>query len=119
MGFGDKSITKDTAALPEAVSGDNPAVTPAEPVVIKPADEKLVEKKFVDDTFHNETAVNVDRFPGVIKDLRGFASGHPIKVTYYKEHYAETNSKGRHNTEESTHTAHRSILKIKDFELIW
>lgn len=118
MGFGDKSINKKTATLPESVNGNNPAVTPADPVVVKPADEKLVERQIVDDTFHNETAVNTERFPGVIKDMRGFAAGHPIKVTYYKEHYAETNSKGRHNTEESTHKVHRSVLKIKNFELL-
>lgn len=116
MGFGSDELNKETAAIPEQIV-DNPAVKPAEPVVIKPADEKLVEERYVEDVFHNKVGTNVDRFPQVISDLKGFAEGSPVKVTYYKEHYSDADTRGRHNTEESVHNAHNSVLKIMNFEL--
>ena len=116
MGFGTDTMNKDTATIPPEI-GDNPGIKSVEPVVLKPADEKLVDQKYVDDTFHNATAVNVDRFPQVVKDLRGFADGKPITVLYFKEHYSETDIKGRHYTVESTNNVHNSVLKIYNFEI--
>lgn len=116
MGFGIKPDNKPTASIPP-VNGQTPAVTPVEEVVVGDPDERLAQKKYVEDTFHNRTSVNVDRFPQVVSDLKGFAEGSPVRVIYYKEHYAETDTKGRHNTEESLHNVHKSVLKIIDFEI--
>ena len=116
MGFGTDTINKGTATIPPEI-GDNPGIKSKDPVVIKSADEKLVEKTYVDDTFHNATAVNVDRFPGVVKDLRGFADGKAITVTYYKEHYSETDIKAVHWTNKIVHPVHSSVLKIYNFEI--
>ena len=117
MGFGIKPDNKPTASIPP-VDGQTPAVIPAkEEVIIGDPDERMAQKKYVEDTFHNRTSVNVDRFPQVVDDLKGFAEGTPVKVIYYKEHYSETDIHGRHNTEESLHNAHKSVLKIIDFEI--
>ena len=118
MGLGIKPNNKPTADIPPVI-GSEPAVVPAkeEEVVLGDPDERLAQKKYVNDTFHNRVSVNVNRFPQVVSDLKGFAEGSPIKVTYYKDHYSETDVKGRNATEESLHTAHKSVLKIIDFEM--
>lgn len=116
MGFGYKPDNKEPAAIPTVI-GDNPAVTPATEQVLVNADETLQKKEYVADTFHNEVAVNSRRFVDVIADLKGFGEGAPVKVIYYKEHYAETDNHGRYHTEEHLHNVHRSVLKIIDFEI--
>ena len=116
MGFGIKPDHKGIAEPPVNI-GDNPAVTPIEKPVLPSPDEKLQKKKYVADTFHNRVGVNTRRFVDVIADLKGFAEGAPVKVIYYKEHYSETDVLGRHHTEESMHVAHKSVLKIIDFEM--
>ena len=117
MGLGIKPNNKPTASIPP-VDGQTPAVLPAkEEVIVGDPDERLAQKKYVEDTFHNRTSVNTDRFHQVVDDLKGFAEGSAVKVTYYKEHYSETDIHGRHNTEESLHNAHKSVLKIIGFEM--
>ena len=85
--------------------------------MIPSPDETLQKKRYVADTFHNRVGVNTRRFGDVIADLKGFADGAPVKVTYYKEHYSESDIRGRHHTEESLHRVHKSVLKIIGFEI--
>lgn len=117
MGFGPPNNGNKVPASIPTVIGTTPAVTPIEDTPVKAPEEKLVDNKYVLDTFHNKTGVNVGRFPSVIADLKGWAEGTPQTVTYYKEHYAETDIKGRPNTEESISKVHASILKIFNFEM--
>lgn len=116
MGFGYKPDNKGPVEIPTVI-GENPAVSPAVEKPLVTPDEELTDRKYVQDTFHNNTGVNVERFPNVVSDLKGFAEGSSVKVTYYKEHYSETDIKGRHATEESLDPTHKSVLKIFNFEL--
>ena len=116
MGFGTKPDNKPVASIP-TVTGDNPAVSPANDIPLTNPDEKLAKKLYVQDTFHNQVGVNTMRFSEVIADLKGFAEGSEVNCTYYKEHYSETDTKGRYHTEEHLHDAHKSVLKIVDFRM--
>ena len=111
MGFGIKPDNKPSASIPP-ISNITPAVVPAKEVILGDPDQRLAQRKYVANTFHNRTSVNVKRFEQVVSDLKGFAEGSPVKVIYYKEHYSETDLHGRHGTEESLHTVHKSVLKI-------
>ena len=116
MGFGIKPDNKPSASIPP-ISSITPAVVPAKEVILGDPDQRLAQRKYVENTFHNRTSVNVKRFGQVVSDLKGFAEGSPVKVIYYKEHYSETDLHGRHATEESLHNVHKSVLKIIDFEI--
>ena len=95
-----------------------PDITPKKQEIIPPQDETLSHQKFIIDTFHNMTSVNTDRYAQVIDDLKGYAEGSPILVTYYKMQYAETNSKGVANDMDiENHQSHKSALKIHGFEI--
>lgn len=116
MGFGTKPDNKPVASIP-TVTGDNPAVSPANDLPLVNPDEKLAKKLYVQDTYHNKVGVNTQRFPEVIYDLKGFAEGSEVSCVYYKEHYSESDVKGRYHTEEALHDAHKSVLKIVDFRM--
>lgn len=109
---------KEPVAVP-AVTNNTVGIEPnsANEVIYSP-DEQLAQRKYVINTVNNATGVNHQRLDTVVADLKGFADGTPVKVTYYKEHYSETDLKGKqHNTEGALHNAHKSILKIYDFEI--
>lgn len=116
MGFGTKPDNKPVASIP-TVTGDTPSVSPANDAPLVNPDEKLAKKLYVQDTFHNKVGVNAGRFPNIIYDLKGFAEGSEITCVYYKEHYSESDVKGRYHTEEALHDAHKSVLKIVDFRM--
>ena len=116
MGFGTKPDNKPVASIP-TVTGDTPSESHANDQPLVNPDEKLAKKLYVQDTFHNKVGVNAGRFPEVIYDLKGFAEGSEITCTYYKEHYSESDIKGRYHTEETLHDAHKSVLKIVDFRM--
>lgn len=94
---------------PELTSNNTTLVTP---------DDTISKREYVANTFNNLTAVNVDRFNQVANLLHGIAEGSPISVTYYKDMKPETNIKGKMiGPEDTVHPAHRSYLKIHNFEI--
>lgn len=95
-----------------------PELVPKETEVIPAPDEKLSEKEFVIDTFHNKTSINTDRAAQVVADLKGYAEGSILTVTYYKQTAAETNSKGiQSDVDIQAHQTHKSLLRIHGFEM--
>ena len=61
-------------------SSDN-LVEPADPQT--DMEDKLDRQAYVKDTYHNKTALNVDRDAGIIDAIKGFAAGTPILVTWF------------------------------------
>lgn len=114
MGFyPDNKATAETPAVPV----DTPGIKVDGATVRKP-DENLTERKYVVNSVNNQTAVNTERLGTVVADLKGFAEGTPKEVTYYKEHYSETDIKGKRDDPDDTlNNAHKSILKIYGFEI--
>lgn len=104
---------------PNPISPDTtPELVPKHKEIFPPIDEKLAHTHFVIDTFHNMTSVNTDRAAQVIADLKGYAEGSPVKVTYYKQQFAETDTKGIQNDADvRQHQVHKSMLKIHGFEI--
>ena len=119
MGFYDDNKVKQNkpvSAVP--VINETPHVVPdKEPTIISP-DEQLIDRKYVLNTQNNLTGVNTGRRMQIIELLKGYAEGTAVKVTYYKEHYAESDWKGKlDDTEHEMHPVHKSVLKIHGMEL--
>ena len=70
-------------------------IGPKKEELIPPPDEKLSNQKYVIDTTHNKTDVNTDRIAQVVADLKGYAEGTPLIVTYYKQNFSETTTRHR------------------------
>lgn len=95
-----------------------PELVPKNPELVDPPDEKLSHTHFVINTFSNITSVNTDRRAQVVSDLKGFAEGSPLIVTYYKQTFAETDTKGiQKDADIMMHKSHKSALKIHGFEI--
>ena len=109
----------DVAEKPIPVSDSTvPELVPKNPEVVAPPDEKLSNVHFVINTFNNITSVNTDRRAQVVTDLKGFAEGSPLIVTYYKQTFAETDTKGiQKDADIMMHKSHKSALKIHGFEI--
>lgn len=117
MGWYGQSEPTPTVPTP-AAPVNTPGITAKEAVVLKNPDQELTKRKYVINTVNNQTAVNMERLPDVIADLKGFAEGSPVKVTYYKENYSETDVKGKPDDNEGgLHGVHKSVLKIHGMEL--
>lgn len=125
MGFYPDGTNKETVSpvkeveKPIPVSNTTiPELVPKDKIIVPPPDEKLANQKFVIDTFHNITSVNTDRAAQVVADLKGFAEGSHISVTYYKQSYAESDVKGiGKDPDIYAHKTHKSSLKIHGFEI--
>lgn len=118
MGFLPKN-NKPVASTPDGiVNGNNPGFVLKEEKTVKAPDELLTDKKFVINTQNNNTGVNMGRLRTVVNDLLGFAEGSVTKVTYYRDHYDETDTKGRQAEPDlERHNVHSSLLKINGFEM--
>lgn len=105
-------------AEPVIAPNNTPGVTAKETAVIDSPDELLTRRKYVINTQNNRTGVNTERLNTVVSDLRGFAEGSYLKVTYYKVLYPETDTKGKYNqTEGALNHVHKTMLKINGFEM--
>ena len=115
MGFMPEN--KPVASTP-VIKPNTPGITAKETAILVQPDELLTKRKYVINTQNNNTGVNTERLATVVADLRGFAEGSLIHVTYYKEMYSETDVKGRYDhTEGALNHAHKSVLKINGFEM--
>lgn len=95
-----------------------PELVPKKEEVIPPPEEKLSDTHFVINTFNNRTAVNTDRRAQIVDDLKGFANGSAVEVTYYKQTFAESDTKGiPKDADTKMDRTHKSMLKIHGFEL--
>ena len=99
--------------------GEVPSKMPEKEEILQPSfDQNLSHKDFVDDTYHNVTAVNTDRRADIVKDLLGYAEGSPIEVTYYAKTDPESDVKGTHNNIDlKKGDVHKNRLKIHRFEM--
>ena len=117
MSFYPTKGQKEVAATP-AVDANQPGITGRDEVAILDPDAELSNRKYVINTQNNATGVNTDRSFQVVADMKGYAEGSAITVTYYKEHYSETDVRGKHDeTDITVHPVHNSILKIHNFEM--
>lgn len=118
MGFYDDKKKKSKPVADTPVIQDKPYVEPKEEYVITNPDEQLTNRKYVINTNNNRTSVNTERLKTVADMLKGFAEGSPLTVTYYKQHYSETDVKGELDRAEMTvNPVHKSVLKIHGFEI--
>lgn len=117
MSFYPTKGQKDVAATP-IVDANSPGLTGREETTVLDPDTELTNRKYVINTQNNATGINTDRSFQVVADMKGYAEGSALTVTYYKEHYSETDVRGKaDDTDDGVHPAHRSILKIHNFEL--
>lgn len=117
MSFYPTKGQKDVAATP-VVDANAPGLTGREELTVLDPDTELSNRKYVINTMNNATGINTDRSFQVVADMKGYAEGSAIQVTYYKEHYSETDIRGKaDDTDDGVHPAHRSILKIHNFEM--
>jgi hypothetical protein len=108
---------KEVAATP-IVDANTPGITGREELTILDPDKELANRKYVINTQNNATGINTDRSFQVVADMKGYAEGSAITVTYYKEHYSETDVRGKYDdTDDGVHDVHKSVLKIHNFEL--
>lgn len=104
--------------VPQASDTTIPELVPKVRELGDVPDESLADQSFVFDTYHNKTSVNTDRRAQTVADLKGFAEGSPLIVTYYKQIYAETDTQGiQKDVDVMQHRAHKSSLKIHGFEI--
>lgn len=84
----------------------------------KTFDEKLLAKKYTQDTFHNRTALNHSRFDPIIKKLESYSEGAPISVTYYSQ-ITNFANKQSHASDYSYNLSnvHKAYDKINNLEL--
>ena len=115
----DKETAEPIKKLEPAVSPETTSeLVPKDPEVIPAPEQKLSDTHFVINTFNNMTAVNTDRRAQIVDDLKGFANGSAVEVTYYKQTYAESDTKGiPKDADIKTDRTHKSMLKIHGFEL--
>lgn len=105
-------------AEPVITPSNTPGLTAKTTAVLPMPDELLTRRKYVINTQNNRTGVDTQRLNTVVSDLRGFAEGSYIKVTYYKVLYPETDTKGKYNqTEGALSHVHKTMLKINGFEM--
>ena len=117
MSFYPTKGQKDVAATP-IVDATTPGLTGREELTVLDPDAELANRKYVINTMNNATGINTDRSFQVVADMKGYAEGSAIQVTYYKEHYSETDVRGKHDdTDLDIHPAHKSVLKIHNFEM--
>ena len=117
MSFYPTKGQKDVAATP-IVDATTPGLTGREELTVLDPDAELTNRKYVINTMNNATGINTDRSFQVVADMKGYAEGSAIQVTYYKEHYSETDIRGKSDdTDDGVHPAHRSIFKIHNFEM--
>ena len=117
MSFYPTKGQKDVAATP-IVDADSPGLTGREETTVLDPDAELTNRKYVINTQNNATGINTDRSFQVVADMKGYAEGSAITVTYYKEHYAETDVRGKFDeTDITVNNVHNSILKIHNFEM--
>lgn len=117
MSFYPTKGQKEVAATP-IVDADAPGLTGREELTVLDPDAELSNRKYVINTQNNATGINTDRSYQVVADMKGYAEGSAITVTYYKEHYSETDVRGKYDdTDDGVHDAHKSVLKIHNFEM--
>ena len=117
MSFYPTKGQKEVAATP-VVDANSPGLTGREELTVLDPDTELANRKYVINTMNNATGINTDRSFQVVADMKGYAEGSAIQVTYYKEHYAETDVRGKHDdTDLDIHPVHKSVLKIHNFEM--
>jgi len=124
-GYYPNGTGQETANVPQEATKpvpasftDTPELVPKTAEIGDIPDESLADQQFVFDTFHNMTSVNTDRRAQTIADIKGFAEGSPLVVTYYKQIFAETDTRGMPKHQDvMNHRAHKSALKIHGFEI--
>ena len=84
----------------------------------KTFDEKLLSKKYTQDTFHNRTALNHSRFDPIIHKLENYSEGMPIKVVYFSQ-ITNVANKQSHASDYSYNLSniHKAYDKIIDLEI--
>ena len=117
MSFYPTKGQKEVAATP-IIDASAPGLTGREELTVLDPDAELTNRKYVINTQNNATGINTDRSFQVVADMKGYAEGSALTVTYYKEHYSETDVRGKSDeTDITVHPAHNSILKIHNFEM--
>lgn len=99
--------------------GTTPDVMPPHQEKLEPTfDQNLSMREYVEDTYHNATAVNVDRRGQIIADLKGYANGSEITVTYYLQMHPEADNKGMPNDIDlKKDRTHKNRKKIHNFKM--
>ena len=135
MGFGfyPDGSDQETNEPPKEIEKPIPVEDETTPDVMPPHQEKLEPtfdqnlsmREYVEDTYHNATAVNTDRRGQIIADLKGYANGSEITVTYYLQMYPEADNKGMPNDidlkKDRTHKNRKKIhnFKMRLYTIIW
>lgn len=81
-------------------------------------DDKLLKRAYVEDTFTNQTALNMNRMSPIIKQLKNFPSGSTIKVTYFSQTHNFTDKQSnRVDYSYLLNNVHKCCAKILNLEI--
>lgn len=112
-------ITKSSGSLSTTSSPlvENERRVVNDPQNVRPTPEKrILDRPWTDDTFANQNALNTNRQSRVIEMMKGYVEGTPLRVTYFHQMTANTNTKEAEIDPSGLHNVHQSWLQINNFE---